>query len=155
MKYQKIYFFHKNKVIFCLILFWGSVKCNPNCNFYVKRESCEYEMCVCVYEFFDNMQFVKKVKCQSQSEFWLKYLFSYLLNVKFLQCVLEIPLGGWGICHGPLGKSFHMHTWAKHKNMPDPLQIYTPYMVKTQFHSFHSIFIFTQQKLYNVAFEYK
>ena len=22
--------------------------CDPNCNFYVKREICEYEMCVCV-----------------------------------------------------------------------------------------------------------
>ena len=38
---------YNKKVIFCLIFFWGSVICNPNCYFSVKRVLCEYEMCVC------------------------------------------------------------------------------------------------------------
>ena len=48
VKYRNNYSFHNNEVIFYLIFFQGSIICNPNCNFYVKRELCEYELCVCM-----------------------------------------------------------------------------------------------------------
>ena len=49
MKYRKNYSFLNKKIIFGLIFFWVSVICNPNCNFDVKRELYEYELCVCVW----------------------------------------------------------------------------------------------------------
>ena len=42
-KVSENYSFYNNEITFCSMIFWGSVICNPNYNFYVEQDLSELE----------------------------------------------------------------------------------------------------------------